>query len=80
MAQITENPLPKRWPEHIKSAVLHAISLATTVFTAAHGWAAKRADRLVRLQAEFKNERSEFALLGEEMSIKCNRYLCLDSK
>ena len=29
MTQIDEIPLPKRWPEHIKSAVLHTISLAS---------------------------------------------------
>jgi hypothetical protein len=52
MAQITAIPLPKNWPEHINSAVLHTISLASVVFTSARGWAAKRADRLVRLQAE----------------------------
>jgi len=74
MIQITEIPLPKKWPEHVKSAVLHTISLASTVFTAAHGWAAKRIDKLVRLQAELENAKSEIALLKEELSIKDTRF------
>ncbi len=74
MAQITDIPLPKRWPEHIKSAVLHTISLASMVFTSARGWAAKRADRLVRLQAELNETKSEITLLREELSIKDARF------
>jgi len=74
MIQITEIPLPKKWPKHVKSAVLHTISLASTVFTAAHGWAARGADRLVRLQAELEEARSEVALLREEMSVKDARF------
>ncbi|MFC2173721.1 hypothetical protein ACFLU6_14010 [Acidobacteriota bacterium] len=63
MAQITEIPLPKRWPDHVKSAVLHTISLTSTVFMSAQGWTAKRADRLVRLQTELDNAKSENALI-----------------
>ena len=74
MTQIDEIPLPKRWPEHVKSAVLHSISLASMVFTSARGWAAKRADRLVRLQAELNETKSEIALLKEELSIKDARF------
>jgi len=74
MTQINEIPLPKKWPEYIKSAVIHTISLASTVFTAAQGWAARRADRLVRLQSELEEARSEVALLREEMSIKDARF------
>lgn len=74
MTQITEIPLPKKWPEHVKSAVLHTISLASTVFTAAHGWAANRADSLVLLQAELDYAKSEITLLKEEMSIKDARF------
>ena len=74
MAKITDIPLPKRWPEHIKSAVLHSISLASMVFTSSRGWAAKRADGLVRLQAELNETESEMALLKEELSIKDARF------
>jgi len=74
MIQITEIPLPKTWPEHVKSVVLHAISLASTVFTAAHGLAAKRIDKLVRLQAELETAISETALLKKELSIKDARF------
>jgi putative transposase len=74
MTQITEIPLPKKWQEHIKSAVLHSIALASTVFTATRGWAARRTDRLVRLQAELEMIGSEVALLREELSIKDARF------
>ena len=30
-------PLPKKWPKHVKSALIHTLSLATTVFMAAVG-------------------------------------------
>jgi len=52
MAQIVEIPLPKNWPVHIKSSILYTISLASTVFFSACGWAAKRTDKIVHLQAE----------------------------
>jgi hypothetical protein len=74
MTQTTEIPLPKKWPEHVKSAVLHTIALASTVFTATHGWTAKRTDRLVRLQAELEEVESEVALLREELSVKDARF------
>ncbi len=74
MSRITETPLPTKWPEHVKSAVLHTISLASMAYTAAHGWAAKRADRLVRLQAELEEARSEVVLLNEELRIKDARF------
>jgi transposase InsO family protein len=74
MAQITEIPLPKKWPDHVISAVLHTISLASIVCTAVHGWAAGRTDRLVRLQTALEGTRSEIALLREELSIKDARF------
>ncbi len=55
MAQIVEIPLPKNWPVHIKSSILHTISLASTAFTSVCGWAAKRTDKVVHLQAELEN-------------------------
>jgi len=63
MVQIVEIPLPKNWPVHIKSSILHTISLARAAFTSVCGWAAKRADKIAHLQAELENAKSEIALL-----------------
>ena len=52
MAQDLEIPLPARWPEHVKSAVLHVVSLGSMAFTSALGLASKRCDKLVRLRAK----------------------------
>jgi len=52
MSQITEIPLPKKWPEHVKSAVLHTISLASMAYNAAHGWVAKRLLSLFKLDVK----------------------------
>ena len=70
MAQDLEIPLPARWPEHVKSAVLHVVSLASKAFTSALGLASMRCDKLVRLRAKLQEAESEIALLKEEISIK----------
>lgn len=67
--------LPKGWPKHVRSAVIHAISLAhvtltTTRSCAVHSWNAR-----VRLKAENERLRQEIALLEEETRIKDARML-----
>ena len=63
-------PLPRTWPESVKSAVLHVISLAQ--FAAAHtrGWAANSVNARVRLKAENDRLQQEVQLLREEIRIK----------
>ncbi len=62
--------LPKQWPEHIKSGILHAISLASVVLSYARGRATGRR----RLQAELEQANTEIALLREELYIKDGRW------
>ena len=62
--------LPKQWPNHIKSGILHAISLASVVLTHARGRATGRR----RLQAKLEQANTEIALLREELSIKDGRW------
>ncbi len=62
--------LPKQWPAHVKSGVLHAISLASVVLSFARGRAAGRR----RLQAELEQAKAEISLLREELSIKNGRW------
>lgn len=63
-------PLPKSWPCHVRSAVLHIIALAqyATVYT--RSWASNSLNARVRLRAENDRLRQEVALLEEEIRIK----------
>ena len=62
--------LPNQWPDHVKSGVLHAISLASVALSYAHGRATGRR----RLRAELERARTEIALLREELAIKDERW------
>jgi hypothetical protein len=53
--------LPRQWPEHVKSGILHAISLAGVVLSYARGRTTSRR----RLQARLEQAESEIALLRE---------------
>ncbi len=66
-------PLPKSWPRHVKSAVLHAISLAH--FALIHGRGRAMGSIHPRLCLSVQNERlsEECSLLREEMRIKDTR-------
>jgi hypothetical protein len=72
-------PIPRQWSRQVKSAFLHAISVASTAFTCACGLAAKSKDRMKRLQAELAQTYREIALLNEEMQIKDDRFQRLSS-
>ena len=63
--------LPRQWPDHVKSGILHAIALASTAMTAVHARTARRH----RLRAELDQARNEIALLREELEIKDGRWL-----
>ncbi len=61
--------LPKSWTAHVRSAVLHVISLAqyATVYT--RSWAASSLNARIRLKAECDRLKQEVALLQEEIRI-----------
>jgi transposase InsO family protein len=62
--------LPKQWPAHVKSGVLHAISLASVVLSYARGHAKGRR----RLRVELEKATTEISLLREELNIKDGRW------
>jgi len=62
--------LPSGWPQHVKSAMLHVVSLAQFALTYTHGWAANSQVARVRLKAENDRLRQHVALLTEEIRIK----------
>lgn len=72
--------LPACWPAHIKSSLLHAISLATTALTCAWGRAASGRGTRAKLEAELDRARTEIALLREEVDIKDARWSRLRSR
>ncbi len=63
-------PLPHTWSGHVRSAMLHVLSLAqyATVYT--RSWAVDSMNGRVRLKAENDRLRQEIALLREELRIK----------
>ena len=63
-------PLPSGWSKNVKSAILHAISLAHYAVVAARGWAANSINARVRLTAGNNQLKHETQLLREELRIK----------
>ena len=63
-------PLPRGWRSHLKSAAMHAISLARFSILHARGAAANHVQRRVRLAAQVERLREECAQLREEIRIK----------
>ena len=66
--------LPAGWPKTVKSAILHAVSLAFNVMTVVHGKAASSRNTRHQLQADLDQARTEIALLKKELAIKDTRW------
>ena len=62
--------LPKAWPAHVASAVLHVISLAQLATAYTRGWAANSINSRIRLKAKLDRANHEIVLLREEIRIK----------
>jgi transposase InsO family protein len=67
--------LPARWPKRVRSAVIHAMSLAASALTATRGWAATHVSSRVRLKSEIERLGQELALVREELRLKDARML-----
>jgi transposase InsO family protein len=63
-------PLPKSWTKHVRSAMLHVISLAQFATVYSRSWAVDSLNGRVRLKVENDRLRQEVALLKEEVRIK----------
>jgi len=72
--------LPPGWSKHIKSSLVHAISLAATVLTSAWGRTATGRSTLSRLEVELDRANTEIAMLREELAIKDARWSRLPSR
>jgi hypothetical protein len=62
--------LRRQWPQHVKTGILHAISLASAAVLASHG--AMQGRR--RLVVQRDQAVQEIALLREELDIKDGRW------
>jgi len=58
------------WNRHVKSALLHVISLARLACVHTWAWAAGSLDTRTRLAAQLEQARQEIALLRKELHIK----------
>ncbi len=67
-------PLPRGWTKIVRSATLHAISVAVTALTTAWGRAATSRSARLRQRGEVDRLRTEIALLKEELEIKDARW------
>ena len=63
-------PLPRGWTHHVRSAVVHVISLAQCAAVYTRSWAVDSMNGRVRLEAENDPLREEVAQLREEGRIK----------
>jgi len=64
------NRLPKNWGRRVRSAVVHAVSMATIAFTHALARVANDPDAQVRAEVEIDRLQREVDLLLEEARIK----------
>lgn len=74
-AAILSTTLPAGWPKYVRSAAIHAISLAQVALTSTRSWAANSWNARIRLKAENDRFRQELSLLQEELRIKDTRML-----
>ena len=63
-------PLPKSWTKHVRTAMLHVISLAQYATAYTRSWAADSTNARVRIKAECDRAQQEILLLREQMRIK----------
>ena len=73
-------PLPKDWPNCVKSGVLHVISLAHLAITSARAWAANSCSTGVGIRSQVEQLQNEVELLQEEIRIKDARIASLESR
>ncbi len=63
-------PLPRQWSGRVRTAVIHAISLAQFALTAARATSGQSRARSSRREREIERLRQEVHLLQEELRLK----------
>ena len=67
---LPDTPLPSGWAKHVKSAVLHVISLAHYAIACARGWAANSINARVRLSSDNDRLKQDNQQFREQLRIK----------
>ncbi len=62
--------LPKSWTKHVRTAMLHVVSLAQYATAYTRSWAADNINGRLRAKSENDQSQQEVVLLREEMRIK----------
>jgi len=70
MSRRLDSPLPRDWPKHTRSGLIHAIALAHLALVRIRSWCANSRIARVRLAAESERLHAEVAMLREELRIK----------
>jgi transposase InsO family protein len=73
-------PLPQDWPDHVRSAVVHVISLARTALIWTRSWAVNSPIQRVRLAGQLDQAKNEIELLKEEIRIKDARMSKIEAR
>lgn len=63
-------PLPRNWPKYVRTAMLHAVSLAHYAVTQSRSWAADSLLKRVQLKAELDRTTEQLSILKETVRIK----------
>ena len=71
--------LPKDWPEFVKSAIIHVISLAGVVISNTRGFVAKGTHGSAQYKIRNEALEHEIGLLKEELRIKDARTSMIDA-
>ena len=66
-------PLPAHWPRRVRSAIVHAVSMANVVFTATRARAAKDPDGQIPLRAELDQRDREVTAFLDRLCRKLGR-------
>ncbi len=72
-------PLPKNWPQGVKTAVLHVIALAHMAIVHARCLAVNSPDVGTRRAGDLQGSLDEISLLEEELQIKDCRMAMIDA-
>ena len=73
-------PLPRHWPRRVRSAVIHAVSMANVAFIASRCRVEHQFDARAWLQSEKESLRREVSLINEEIRIKDARMECVPAQ
>ncbi len=72
-------PLPKSWNKHVRSSLLHVISLAQYATAYTSGWAVNSINPRLRQKSELQRVTAMVSLLREEIRIKDARMARISS-